>query len=178
MAYLKPSVSLSVIDSSSLIYLHHLNLLSKLIIRYDKVYVPRYVYEEVSRKRRMRHRLRRLFQEIPFLEQCFVTNEVNVQLLCNRKLNPSAVIDRGEAEVIIQARERQISDVLLDEYKGRKVAEQHTLNVVGTLGLLKMFKLNGIIPAVKPLIEKLQRDLDYRIDAKLLNVFLQEVGEL
>lgn len=169
--------SAAVIDASCLINLWHLNLLSKLIIRYNRVYVPRHVVDETRRKGRRWHRFRELVQALPFLEICDAGNPCDAQLLYDRNLNPSAPIDRGEAEAIIQARERGIGAILIDDLQGRRLAEQHSLQVRGTIGLLIEFKKIGFIKAVRPLVETLRRDLHFRISEELLTEQLKEVDE-
>lgn len=169
--------STAVIDTSCLLFLDHLDLLPILNIRYDKVYIPRYVYQEASRKQRKRHRLRRLIQTHGFLEICSATSAIDVRLLSDDILRPETKIDRGEAETIVQARERKASTVLMDDLKGRLVASRHTVAVRGTLGLLKEFRQIRIIGPVQPLIKKLQNDLGYRIDLKTLKQVLEELEE-
>src|SRR5436853_7824605 len=114
--------SLAVIDASCLICLLHLNyslphpdFLKALSLRYDAVYIPRYVQEEVRRKGRIKHRLQEIVEHHPILKICNVESEYDAQLLYNRSRNPLAPIDRGEAEVITQARERKIFEVLIDD---------------------------------------------------------------
>ncbi len=167
----------AVIDASCLICLWHLDLLPKLVVRYDPVYIPRYVLDEVRRKGKRKHRLQAIIKQHPFLEICDVGDKYAAQLLYDRRLNPQARIDRGEAEAIIQGREREVSQILIDEKKGRKTAEQHSLNVRGTLSILKEFQRLGFIAEVKPLIEILQREQNFRISGKLLKRALEEAGE-
>lgn len=68
-----------------------------------------------------------------------------------------SALDAGEAAVIQLALEQQISLVCIDEWKGRRVALAAGLRVTGTLGLLGRAKVLGIIPAVKPLIDRALR---------------------
>jgi len=168
----------AVIDASVLVFLLHLDLLPNLVIRYDVIYVPRYVLDEVARKGRARYRLRSVLKKYSFFEKCSVSDDISVRLLSDRALNPDARIDRGEAEAIVQARERKVGEVLIDEKKGRLIAERHSLSAHGLLGILKEFKRNGLIDEVRPLIAKLKRDLAYRIDERLLKKELAEIGEV
>ncbi len=135
--------SFTVIDASCLICLLHLNnslsqtdFLQALALRYQAVYIPQYVWEEVRRKGRIRRQMYELIRRHPILEICDIVNQYDAQLLYDRYRNPKARIDRGEAEVITQARERGISEVLIDDRKGRKMAERHTLIAKGTARLL------------------------------------------
>jgi predicted nucleic acid-binding protein len=72
------------------------------------------------------------------------------------------VLDQGEAEVITLALEQNADLVLIDELTGRKVAQSLQLQVIGTVGILIRAKQMGIIPAVKPILEKMiQRGIRY-----------------
>ena len=168
----------AVIDASCLIYLWYLDILPKLIVRYYPIHIPRYVLEEVRRKGRSKRRLQDLIKHKPFLKICDVINEYDAQLLYDRNRNPHATIDRGEAEVIIQARELSISEVLMDDRKGRKLAQQHSLNIRGVLGILKEFKKFGLIQEVRPLVEIIKKKpFNYRIKEDVLKQELKEIGE-
>jgi predicted nucleic acid-binding protein len=107
-----------------------------------------------------------------------IAEPIRVSLLCDPRTPSSARIDQGEAEAIIQASERSAVDVLIDERRARRIAEGHSLNVCGLLGLLKDFKRNALIKQVGPLIAKLKNDLDYRINTNLLIRELAELGEV
>ena len=87
-----------------------------------------------------------------------------------------SVLDRGEAAVIQLALERSIPLVCIDEWKGRRAALAAGLKVAGVLGLLGKAKLLGLIPAVRPLVEKaLQSGIRY--DVALVERVLESVGE-
>src|SRR5205823_4847564 len=65
---------------------------------------------------------------------------------------------------------------LIDERKGRKIAQAHTLNPRGIVGLIKEFKLNEIIPEARPLFEECKR-IRFWLDDKLIESVLREIGE-
>jgi predicted nucleic acid-binding protein len=178
--------SFAVIDASCLICLLHLNqsvphadFITALALRYQAVYIPRHVLEEVRRKGRIRHRMRELVRRYPVLEICDINNRYDAQLLYDRRLNPEARIHRGEAEVITQARERGVSEVLMDDRKGREMAERHTLVPKGTAKLLIEFKRTGVRCAeeVKPLMRLLVDAGKLQLKTDILDKLLDEVGE-
>ena len=177
------AASAAVIDSSCLICLLHLDtsldlqLIRSLVVRYEAVYIPAYVLEEVGRKGKTRHGLQRLLQRYSFLKRCTVGDEYTARLLYDLRLSPEARIHRGEAEVITQARELMVEEVLMDDRRGRRIAQRHGLRVRGILSLLKDFKRIDIIPAVRPLIQKLRDDGKCRMTATLLKQELEEIGE-
>ncbi|MEQ8467318.1 DUF3368 domain-containing protein [Coleofasciculus sp. E1-EBD-02] len=87
-------------------------------------------------------------------------------------------IDLGEAEAIILALELKANLLLMDERRGRALATNYGLNVTGLLGVLLQAKQNGFIPTVKPLIDRLMGELDFRVSSQLYATILQAAGEL
>lgn len=86
------------------------------------------------------------------------------------------VLDAGEAAVIQLAIERRISDVCIDEWRGRRAAMAVGLRVTGSLGLLGRAKRVRLIPTVSPWIEKLTTSGVY-YHPELLQRFLSAMGE-
>lgn len=85
-------------------------------------------------------------------------------------------MDEGEAAVIQLALELQVEWVCIDERKGRRAALAVGLSVVGALGLLARAKTLGLVPAVRPIIERMVgRGLWY--DPALVARVLEAVGE-
>ena len=66
-------------------------------------------------------------------------------------------IDKGESSAIALALENPKSTLILDDYKARKIAEQLGINFTGTIGVIIKAKLNGIIPSIRPLPEKIKQ---------------------
>ena len=85
-------------------------------------------------------------------------------------------IDKGEASAIALALETDGSLLILDDQKARKLAERLNLNYTGTLGLLLKAKELQILPALKPLLQKIQQT-NFRFSKKVLNVILREANE-
>ena len=88
-----------------------------------------------------------------------------------------ANLDRGESEAIALALDIHADDLLMDERKGRQVARALGLHVTGLLGILVLAKEGGLISAVKPWIERLQRDTHCWFDTKLVEEVLRLVDE-
>jgi len=65
-------------------------------------------------------------------------------------------IDAGEASAIALAVESEASLLILDDNKGRRAARRLNLNVTGSLGVILKAKQSGVIPAIKPIIEKIR----------------------
>ena len=86
------------------------------------------------------------------------------------------VLHAGEREAIILADELN-AQLLIDEQRGREIANARGLAVVGILRILAEAKHRGFIPAVRPLVEALL-GIGYWIDEeRVIRPFLQEMGE-
>ena len=87
-----------------------------------------------------------------------------------------ASAEGGEAEVIALALETGITLVLVDDYRGRKVAQRLGLRTRGTLGHLLLLKQMGIIPAVGDYLKTLM-ERGFFLSADLVNEVLLLAGE-
>ena len=85
-------------------------------------------------------------------------------------------IDKGESSAITLALEIPESTLILDDFKARKVAERLGLVYTGTIGIIVKAKLKGIIPSVKPLIEKIKKT-NFRISNEIELQALKEANE-
>ncbi len=118
-----------IIDTSVLIALEKLNLLSLLCNVYDEVWVPEAVKKE--------------FGEIMLPCVIIKKSQSNLIQLLGKDLN----LGKGEAEVISLAHENK-TKVLIDDLKARKIAINLQIQVSGTVGfLVKAYQLNLITSA-------------------------------
>ena len=92
-------------------------------------------------------------------------------------LKSQSNIHRGEVETIILALELNADILLMDERRERVLAISYKLKVTGLLGVLLPPKNQGAITAVKPIIDRLIKDAEFRRNSHLYQTFLQLVGE-
>ena len=85
-------------------------------------------------------------------------------------------IDKGEASAIALALETADNIVILDDWKARKLAERLGISVTGTLGVIIKAKNNGLIPSIKPYLDKI-RETNFRISEELEQIALKEANE-
>ena len=86
------------------------------------------------------------------------------------------LVDAGEASAIALALERPGCTLILDDYKARKTAEKLSIQLTGTFGVLLRAKRQGLVPAVKPLLEQI-RQTNFRFSAALEMAVLSQAGE-
>ncbi len=65
-------------------------------------------------------------------------------------------LDLGEASAIALAREMTDVVLILDDLKARRIAERLELRFMGTLGVAVQAKQKGVIPSIRPTIQKLR----------------------
>ncbi|MEM9008127.1 MAG: DUF3368 domain-containing protein [Cyanobacteria bacterium P01_F01_bin.86] len=87
-------------------------------------------------------------------------------------------IDRGEAEAIALAVELSAGLLLMDERRGRLLANSYDLKVTGLLGVILLAKHQALIPAVKPLIDQMIAKADFRVSSQLYEIVLNSAGEV
>ena len=139
----KRRASIAVSNTSPLIALKHAELLEKLNLLFQRIIIPPSVMQELSVKEK------EYFRSLSFLS---VEEPHDRRLVLVLK----TLVDEGESEAITLALEKN-SLLIIDDLKGRKVARRLSLEIIGTLGILKAMKLKGIISEVKPFIERLRK---------------------
>ncbi|MGQ9657856.1 MAG: DUF3368 domain-containing protein [Fimbriimonadales bacterium] len=152
--------SCAIVDTSCLIGLSHLHLLSLPLAFYEAVLIPPSVQAEFGE-----------------LEAGYC-----IQSPANRDLVVSLclTLGRGEAEVIalgLEKRQEGIGcELVLDDRRARQIAHEFGLRVVGTVGLLVRAKRQGHVGSVRELLERLQAG-GFRLSTDLLKQALVLAGE-
>jgi predicted nucleic acid-binding protein len=77
-------------------------------------------------------------------------------LVPSKRLADTARLDPGEADAISLAKELTAAAVLIDERKGRRVAERLGLAVIGTLAVIELAAERKLLE-LRPVLDALQR---------------------
>jgi predicted nucleic acid-binding protein len=87
-----------------------------------------------------------------------------------------ASVDKGEASAIALAVELSDCLLIIDDFKGRNLADALGIKVTGTLGVILEAKVSGVIESVKPVLDKIKQT-DFRLSDALEKRILQKAGE-
>ena len=74
------------------------------------------------------------------------------------------------------ALEFENSLLIIDEKKGRKIAEEMKIEIIGSLGILIKAKEKGVIKSVKDILELIDKT-DFRISQSVREKILKRAGE-
>jgi len=85
-------------------------------------------------------------------------------------------LDLGEAETIVLAREMGADWVLMDEKKARRKLTQLGLNKIGTVGILLKAKQLGLLPVIRPDLERLSQQ-GFSLSQAVIDAVLQQANE-
>jgi predicted nucleic acid-binding protein len=88
------------------------------------------------------------------------------------------VVDPGEAEAIQLAIELRADRLLIDDLKGRNVAEREGLRAIGLVGVLLLARREKLILSVGDLIERLKKEAHVYLSSEVIEIALRAAGEL
>ncbi|CAD5942321.1 hypothetical protein PCC9214_02006 [Planktothrix tepida] len=146
-----------------------LELLEKL---YTRVLIPTAVYNEMVGVESLVPGAVEV-QTLPWIVTQSVINYERVTEILESQEN----IDLGEAEAIVLSLELSADLLLMDERRGRLLAAEYRLKVTGLLGVLLQAKRNGFVLNLKPLLDQLINQADFRVSQELYTTILQAAGE-
>lgn len=86
-------------------------------------------------------------------------------------------VDRGEAEAIALAEALHADHLLIDERKGRRLAQRRGVPVVGLLGVVLMARRAGFIPSARNLLNRLDQEAGVYWTDALKEAALKTIGE-
>lgn len=158
-----------VSDTGPLIALAKINQLELLTSSFAEIHIPKAVFIEATTKR---HRL-----DAQRIESFITKHAILHEDRRDSKYHIFGnLLDEGESQALSLASELQCA-VLIDERLGRKIARQHSIPIVGVMGVLLRAKETGEIDAILPLTEDLLSH-GYRLSKRVLKIVLTKAGEL
>lgn len=136
-----------VANAGPLIALAQIGQLDLLPAIYGEVRIPRAVWREVVAQGRQRPGAEML-SSASWVKVIDVRDKIALRLLRER-------LDPGESAAILLAIELKADLLLIDEARGRRIAEARGLTKTGTVGTLIMAKQRGLLETVTPLLDSL-----------------------
>ena len=162
-----------VSDSSPLIYLTRLDSVPLLHRLHEQVMIPPAVWEEIAVRG----------AGLPESEALKRATKDGWILVRTPELSPGLLgsdadrLGRGEVEAILLAKQLQAL-LLTDDFDARALAQSVGVQVSGIVGLLIRAKTAGYLPQLKPLLDRLRYQTNFRISDDLYRKALQAAGEV
>lgn len=149
----------------SLIKINRLDLLEKL---FEEVLIPEAVYRELTTNALFENEPK-IVKTSSFLKTSSVQNRKSLQLL-----QAVSGLDDGESEAIILADELKSDVLIMDEKKGRKVAEKLGIKITGTVGVLLQSYSENMISSdeIKTYLDQLKNS-NIRLSESLIQKALE-----
>jgi predicted nucleic acid-binding protein len=153
-----PLIGLASIDHFELLHLF-----------FDEITIPQAVYDETVVAGREEGGAKQEVSSAKWINVASVRDQLAVEVLLDE-------LDRGEAEVIVLAREMKADLVLMDEKKGRRKLNQLGINKIGTVGILLKAKEIGHIESLEKELSLL-RENGFSISQYVVDRVLQQANK-
>jgi uncharacterized protein len=155
-----------VVNSGPLISLARIGQLELLPAVFEGIVLPRAVFDEVTRDRRL-----------PGAEEISKAEWLRIVEVSDRDAveRLSLWLDTGESEVLVLAQQLGVT-AAIDERRARGLAAALGVAQTGTVGILLEAKRRGLIPAVTPLLDQLGAN-GIRLSSRLYEEARRLAGE-
>lgn len=151
----------------SLIKTGHLDILQSY---FGEIQIPEVVFAELTSNPRFAEEAEQI-RHCSFIKVVTVADAKSVTLI-----RRATGLDLGESEAIVLSDSLHADLLLMDEAKGREVAEQMGIKIMGTIGLLLASYQDGVLTAdeIKDCVEIL-RNSGRHIGEKYLQILLDRI---
>lgn len=141
------------------------------LLKVGRVELLAELFRDVLIPAAVRDELLRYHADLPaFLQVRIVQQAAEVQQLC-------AELDRGESEAIVLATEASADALLIDEKRGRQIAEAKGILCLGLPAAILLAKERGIIPSVHQILAELETKGRFCLAASVKQQILELAGE-
>lgn len=136
-----------IADSSALISLATCEALFLLDSLFEKIQVPKSVYEECTIKDKALSSI---------LELYLKDKIINVS---SKESTIPKSLGKGETEAILLYKQQKADRILIDDNRARKIAKQNDCKIIGSLGILLLAKQKNLISFITPYLDVLQNSV-------------------
>lgn len=157
---------LIVSDTSPITNLYQVGHLDLLRALFARIVIPTAVFDELNTMPDQGAAI----ASMTWITVASPTSEASITELSN-------ILDPGEAQAIVLTRELESELLIIDERKGRNVAQSFNIKTIGTLGVLVLAKEYGFISHIRPILDQMISQARFRIGAKLYDSVLKANGE-
>ena len=161
---------LVVSDTTPIISLMKDNRLGILKELFTEIIIPEAVYNELTTNERFPEEAA-LIKESSFIKTVTLEDRRLIDVF-----QRATGLDLGESEAILYSDENKADLLMMDEAKGRSVAKQMEIRVIGTLGILQLANAKGLMTAteVRHCIDVL-RDNERHISEELIERLMENI---
>jgi len=158
-----------VSNTSPIINLAAIGRLELLRALYKKVIIPQAVYDEITIKGAGQ----------PGADEIEKSEWIEVKDVPDKNLAEAfkLELDEGEAEAIALSIGIEAKFLLMDERRGREIADRLGLTYIGILGIIIEARHKNLITSAKPLLDDLISKAGFWISKRLYTRVLQIAGE-
>jgi hypothetical protein len=158
---------LIIADTSALITIATCNGLRWLEYLFENLLIPRAVFLEATEENKPQSvRLKRYLLD--------KVVDINLQ---DFLITFPIGLGQGELEAMALYKREHADRLLIDDLRARKTASYNGINIIGSMGVLLLAKKKGLIPAVKPYIELIQRS-EIHLGQPLMTEVLKVADEI
>ncbi len=144
-------------DTSCLIALSKIDKLDLLKDLYEEIIITKEVFNEFGGS----------------LPNWILTTEVKDK---QKQQEFEKLLDKGEASSIALALEIDNSTLIIDEFKGRKIAQSLNIDIIGTIGVILLADKKGLIKDVIGTMLRLVNK-GFRLSEKLINIIIENYSK-
>lgn len=138
------------------------------------------IYDRINQLEILRHTFSELIVTDEVAEEFGeLPDWITIRQLKNQKqyLELARDLGKGEASSITLALEFEDCLLIIDERKGRQVAEELKIEIIGSLGVLIKAKEKRVIISVKEILDLIDKT-NFRISESIKEKVLKKAGEL
>ncbi|OGH56386.1 MAG: hypothetical protein A3G34_01700 [Candidatus Lindowbacteria bacterium RIFCSPLOWO2_12_FULL_62_27] len=141
------------------------------LIRINHIHLLRDLYEDVRVPDAVAAELGHLHPSLPAWMKIEAVADRNSVDNLKKKLGA------GESEAIVLSEEKHADLLLIDDRRGRRIAMERGIHVIGLLAVLLEAKKQTKIISVREILERLEKETTFRISVQLKESTIKKSGE-